>query len=158
MNLVKIKQIAQLAGLSVIYVGYVDPDSQIDTPELLTNDCLTFAEAHAAAVLLRDSLHRTGLTMGVEAHIGDDIVVLVDESELTNPSLETFPEQYNPLQVKADRYDYIMRWFKNDLKYKLGCGEDESLGVIIDDKIEEDEVKDEERRARMKARDEAAGK
>ena len=64
---------------------------------------------------------------------------------------ENLAETYNPLQVKADRYDAIIRWFRNDLKYKMSVGEDEDLGVAIDEKIDEEEEAREARRAAREA-------
>lgn len=75
------------------------------------------------------------------------------EELLRDTAPENLVERYNPLQTKADRYDAILRWFKNDLKYKMSVGEDEDLGVAIDEKIDEEE---EAREQRRKAR-EAAG-
>jgi len=69
------------------------------------------------------------------------------EELLTETASENLAETYNPLQVKADRYDAIIRWFRNDLKYKMSVGEDEDLGVAIDEKIEEEEEAREARRA-----------
>lgn len=84
---------------------------------------------------------------GVPAH---DVM----EELLTETAPENLAETYNPLQVKADRYDAIIRWFRKDLEYKMSVGEDDSLGAAIDDKIEEEEEAREQRRLAR----EAAGK
>lgn len=81
---------------------------------------------------------------GVPAH---DVL----EELLTETAPENLAETYNPLQVKADRYDYIYRTFRKDLEYKLGVREDESLGVVIDEKIEEEEEAREQRRLAREA-------
>jgi hypothetical protein len=81
---------------------------------------------------------------------------VVDKDTLEELLTETAPENlatpYSKFQSKADRYDAIVRWFKNDLKYKMSVGEDEDLGVAIDDKIdEEQEAKAARRAARLAA-------
>lgn len=73
------------------------------------------------------------------------------EELLTETAPENLVERYNPLQTKADRYDAIIRWFRNDLKYKMSVGEDEDLGVAIDEKIDEEEEAREKRRAAREA-------
>lgn len=83
---------------------------------------------------------------------GEGIKAVDDLLEAIKP--ENIVARYNPLQAKADRYDAIIRWFRNDLKYKMSVGEDEDLGVAIDEKIDEEE---EAREARRAAREAAGG-
>jgi len=82
---------------------------------------------------------------------GESPVSLEELRKLIAPENIVVP--YNPLQVKADRYDGIVRWFGNNLRYMMSVGEDESLGVAIDEKLEEEE----DERASRRASREAAG-
>lgn len=66
---------------------------------------------------------------------------------------ENIVEPYSPHEVKAARYDGIIRWFGNNIRYMMSVGEDESLGVAIDEKLEEEE----DERASRRASREAAG-
>jgi hypothetical protein len=87
----------------------------------------------------------------LEALTGKGECTVTVEALLEAIKPENIVAPYNPLQVKADRYDGIVRWFGNNMRYMMSVGEDEDLGCAIDEKLEEEEEAREARRAAREA-------